>query len=214
MGSYNPGTSSTTLPSINNNTNMGTKLSKNENKETTTVKEGEVEIVDIEADMEGGTATKDAVKSEDTLKEDSFDRSSGFGKSLRKSMRKFVGKKKVKSEKKEEPIEKQDVAPSTSEATEEKVEDENNFKTAQQKARAEFFKEMYEEGKDGKTKTTEDTEDNSETTEEENTSEKHDTTNEVSVSLIGSPQCDENHDEGNQEETKTETETIGSSNEP
>merc|ERR1711923_443438 len=176
MGSYNPVTSSTTLTSINNNTSMGTKLSKNENKETTTVKEGEVEIVDIEADMEGGTATKDAVKSEDTLKEDSFDRSSGFGKSLRKSMRKFVGKKKVKSEKKEEPVEKQDDSPSTSEATEEKVEDENNFKTAQQKARAEFFKEMYEEGKDGKTKTTEDTEDtedNSETTEEENTSEKH-----------------------------------------
>merc|ERR1712227_748816 len=65
---------------------------------------------------------------------------------------------------------------------------------------------------DGKTKTTEDTEDNSETTEEENTSEKHDTTNEVSVSLIGSPQCDENHDEGNQEETGTET--IGSREDP
>jgi len=96
------------------------------------------------------------------------------------------------------------------------VEDENNFKTAQQKARAEFFKEMYEEGKDEKTKTTETSEETPETTEEENTSEKHDTSNEVSVSLIGSPQCDDNHDEGNPEETKTGagTETIEISEEP
>merc|ERR1712079_475632 len=159
MGIYN------TL--IYTHTNMGTKLSKNENKETITAKEEEVKVVDIEADTEAVAASEDVDESVKTLKDDSFDRSSGFGKNLRKSMRKFVGKKKVKSEKTEE---KQDVTPSTSEATEEKVKDENNFKTAQQKARAEFFKEMYEEGKDGKTKTTEATEDTTEATEGENTS--------------------------------------------
>merc|ERR1712079_402519 len=200
MGIYN------TL--IYTHTNMGTKLSKNENKETITAKEEEVKVVDIEADTEAGAASEDVDESVKTLKDDSFDRSSGFGKNLRKSMRKFVAKKKVKSGKKEEPVEKQDVTPSTSEATEEKVKDENNFKTAQQKARAEFFKEMYEEGKYGKTKTTEDT---TEATEGVNTSVKHDSTNEVSVSLIGSPQCDEN-----QEATKTaaETELIEISEDP
>jgi len=192
-----PGHYTNTYTTILYIANMGTKLSKTENKETN-VKDGEVKIVDLDNEAATTTTTtNDEVENDKTLKGDSFDRSSGFSKSLRKSMRKIVGKKKNKNEKKDELVEKQDEKPCSSDPAEEKVEDNQNFKTAQQKARAEFFKEMYEEGKDEKNDTSD--ESNAEGT---SAGEKQDT-NDVSVSLIGSPESDENHDEGNQEETKT-----------
>merc|ERR1711982_317036 len=100
MGSYNPVTKPTHTQPSSTFANMGTKLSKTENKETN-VKDGEVKIVDLENEAATTTTTtNDEVENDKTLKGDSFDRSSGFSKSLRKSMRKIVGKKKKKKEKK------------------------------------------------------------------------------------------------------------------
>ena len=82
-----------------------------------------------------------AAKSE-TLPRNAFDRSSSFSQRFRKSMTKFVGKKKGNKEAPEEKVEK-----ATEEATAEKInieqEKEGDFKSTQQKARADFFKEMY-----------------------------------------------------------------------
>merc|ERR1711982_324868 len=118
MGSYNPVTKPTHTQPSSTFANMGTKLSKTENKETN-VKDGEVKIVDLENEAATTTTTNDEVENDKTLKGDSFDRSSGFSKSLRKSMRKIVGKKKNKNEKKDELVEKQDEKSCSSDPAEE-----------------------------------------------------------------------------------------------
>merc|ERR1711992_162892 len=95
----------------------------------------------------------------ETLPRKAFDRSSNISKSFRKSMRKLVGKRKNKDEEKvEKPVE-ENLAEKTTTEEEKKEED---FKTAQQKARADFFKDMVPE-KDG----VEEKEDNTEEVNEE-----------------------------------------------
>merc|ERR1712018_341379 len=127
---------------------MGTKLSKTDNKQqvkddvkeptpeeksktlpastdTTKMEENEVEEANITAKSE-------------TLPRSSLDRTSSFSKRLRKSMRKMVGRKKVKESKKEDETENQDsniIEPKEGEK-------EEDFKTVQQKARADFSKDM------------------------------------------------------------------------
>merc|ERR1712147_244273 len=113
--------------------NMGTKLSK------ANAKEGETKevVTDKCATLPPAITEKKetdeglAAKSE-TLPRQAFDRSSSFSKRFRKSMTKFVGKKKGNKEAPEEKVEK-----ATEEATTEQINIE------QQKARADFFKEMY-----------------------------------------------------------------------
>merc|ERR1711879_271068 len=107
---------------------MGTKLSKATNtppadKSTT-----------LPAPHNDEDESKVAVQSE-TLPRSGFERTTGLGKSFRKSMRKLVGKKKVK----EEETEKKEN--DNGEQAENSVEaaEKEDFKTAQQKARAEFF---------------------------------------------------------------------------
>merc|ERR1712156_821748 len=101
---------------------MGTKLSKATNtppadKSST-----------LPAPHNDEDESKVAVQSE-TLPRSGFERTTGLGKSFRKSMRKLVGKKKVEED--------------TENGETKEGEQEENFKTAQQKARADFFKEMY-----------------------------------------------------------------------
>merc|ERR1711988_1216664 len=115
---------------------MGTKLSKATNtppadKSTT-----------LPAPHNDEDESKVAVQSE-TLPRSGFERTTGLGKSFRKSMRKLVGKKKVKEEETEK---KESAAGEQTESTVEAAEKED-FKSAQQKARAEFFKEMYTDEK-------------------------------------------------------------------
>merc|ERR1711899_559282 len=115
--------------------------------------------------------SKVAVQSE-TLPRSGFERTTGLGKSFRKSMRKLVGKKKVKEEETEK---KESAAEEQTESTVEAAEKED-FKTAQQKARAEFFKEMYTD-EEKKVKTEEETA----TTEEKEEKEVTTTTEEDPV---------------------------------
>merc|ERR1712115_54717 len=79
----------------------------------------------------------------ETLPRSSLDRTSSFSNRLRKSMRKMVGRKKVKESKKEEPEMAENQDANTNEQKEEEKEDD--FKTVQQKARADFFKDMIPE---------------------------------------------------------------------
>merc|ERR1711899_635301 len=125
--------------------------------------------------------SKVAVQSE-TLPRSGFERTTGLGKSFRKSMRKLVGKKKVKEEETEK---KESAAEEQTESTVEAAEKED-FKTAQQKARAEFFKEMYtDEEKEKK-------EEVLTTTEVETTDQEEEA---VNVSLIGTPCADEKEED-------------------
>merc|ERR1712214_14280 len=94
----------------------------------------EEDVVEDEANI--------TAKSE-TLPRSSLDRTSSFSNRLRKSMRKMVGRKKVKESKKEEPDEAENQDANTNEQQEEEKEDD--FKTVQQKARADFFKDMIPE---------------------------------------------------------------------
>ena len=103
-------------------------------------------------------------------------------------MTKFVGKKKANKEEPEEKVEKP-----TEEATTEQInieqEKEDDFKTTQQKARADFFKEMYTA--EEKTEQVADVE-NKEVQENNVESEEKETKNEdedkINVSLIGTPE--------------------------
>merc|ERR1712045_441982 len=109
---------------------MGTKLSK--------AKEGAAkEVIDKSATLPPSESreTEDVAKSE-TLPRNAFDRSSSFSKRFRKSMTKLVSKKKKTPEEKVEQETEAGSEPLNNEQ-------EGDFKTAQQKARAEFFKEMY-----------------------------------------------------------------------
>merc|ERR1711976_811509 len=123
-----------------------------------------------------------AAKSE-TLPRKAFDRSSSFSKRFRKSMTKFVGKKKANKEEPEEKVEK-----ATEENTTEQInieqEKEDDFKTTQQKAGADFFKEMYTA--EEKTEQVADVE-NKEVQENNVESEEKETEEEdkINVSLIG-----------------------------
>ena len=135
-----------------------------------------------------------------------FDHSSGLGKSFRKSMRKLVGKKKVR----EEVAEKEEFArvEEKTEAVEEKVgEQEENFKAAQQKARAEFFKEMYtdkeEKGKEEEITASTETEAKEEDEEDEA----------VNVSLIGTPVEESQQEVSPGEESKEPAERDTATNE-
>merc|ERR1712115_428530 len=118
----------------------------------------------------------------ETLPRSSLDRTSSFSNRLRKSMRKMVGRKKVKESKKEEPDEAENQDTNTTEQKEEEQEDD--FKTVQQKARADFFKDMIPENSNSTDK--DDTEKEAE--KEEKITENNDAAEEtVNVSLIGSP---------------------------
>merc|ERR1711988_248146 len=169
--------------------NMGTKLSKANAKEggakevvadkSTTLPPAITEKKETDEDM--------AAKSE-TLPRKAFDRSSSFSKRFRKSMTKFVGKKKANKDEPEEKVEK-----ATEEATTEQInieqEKEDDFKTSQQKARADFFKEMYTA--EEKTEQVADVE-NKEVYDNNDESEEKETKNEyedkINVSLIGTPE--------------------------
>merc|ERR1712073_74079 len=103
---------------------------------------------------------EEVVTKAETLPRKAFDRSSNISKSFRKSMRKLVGKRKSKDEEKvEKPVEEN----SAEKTAKEEEKREEDFKTAQQKARADFFKDMVPE-KDG----VEEKEDNTEDIKEEN----------------------------------------------
>merc|ERR1711936_779315 len=144
---------------------MGTKLSKATNtppadKSTT-----------LPAPHNDEDESKVAVQSE-TLPRSGFERTTGLGKSFRKSMRKLVGKKKVKEEEAEKK-ESDKVEENTKNGETKEGEQEENFKTAQQKARADFFKEMYT--------------DNEEEMGDKKEEKKEDEEEAVNVSLIGTP---------------------------
>merc|ERR1712073_224168 len=124
---------------------------------------------------------EEVVTKAETLPRKAFDRSSNISKSFRKSMRKLVGKRKNKDEEKvEKPVEENSAEKT---ATEEEKKEED-FKTAQQKARADFFKDMVPE-KDG----VEEKEDNTEDIKEENEKVS------INVSLIGTPVAEEEEKE-------------------
>merc|ERR1711913_258871 len=168
---------------------MGTKLSKATNtppadKSST-----------LPAPHNDEDESKVAVQSE-SLPRSGFERTTGLGKSFRKSMRKLVGKKKVKEEETEK---KESAAGEQTESTVEAAEKED-FKTAQQKARAEFFKEMYtDEEKEEKEETTTTEEEKKEDKEEVPTTTEVETTDQeeeaVNVSLIGTPCADEKEED-------------------
>merc|ERR1711874_168922 len=173
---------------------MGTKLSKQNT--TPSVEDKAATLPPASSTPEENNLT---AKSE-SLPRSGFERTTGLGKSFRKSMRKLVGKKKVKEEETEK---KESAAGEQTESTVEAAEKED-FKTAQQKARAEFFKEMYtDEEKEEKEETT--------TTEEEKKEEA------VNVSLIGTPCADEKEEDvgvggcKSQQEAKLTEESLDSS---
>ena len=179
--------------------NMGTKLSK-ANNSTVLPLEEKCQTLPSQANDEDLT-TKSQV-----LPRFGFDHSSGLGKSFRKSMRKLVGKKKVR----EEVAEKEEFArvEEKTEAVEEKVgEQEENFKAAQQKARAEFFKEMYtdkeEKGKEEEITASTETEAKEEDEEDEA----------VNVSLIGTPVEESQQEVSPGEESKEPAERDTATNE-
>merc|ERR1712079_854270 len=162
---------------------MGTKLSKATNtppadKSTT-----------LPAPHNDEDESKVAVQSE-TLPRSGFERTTGLGKSFRKSMRKLVGKKKVKEEEAEKK-ESDKVEENTENGETKEGEQEENFKTAQQKARADFFKEMYtdneEEMGDKKEEKKEEEKKEEEIAKTLETDAKEDEEEAVNVSLIGTP---------------------------
>merc|ERR1712173_521482 len=145
------------------------------------------ETYKTEEDVVGEEANITA-KSE-TLPRSSLDRTSSFSNRLRKSMRKMVGRKKVKESKKEEPDEAENQNANTNEQKEEEKEDD--FKTVQQKARADFFKDMIPENSNSTDK--DDTEKEAE--KEKKITENDDAAEEtVNVSLIGSPVPEESEE--------------------
>merc|ERR1711874_650264 len=157
---------------------MGTKLSKATNtppadKSST-----------LPAPRNDEDESKVAVQSE-TLPRSGFERTTGLGKSFRKSMRKLVGKKKVKEEEAEKK-ESDKVEENTENGETKEGEQEENFKTAQQKARADFFKEMYTDNEEemGDKKEEKKEEEIAKTSE---TEAKEDEEEAVNVSLIGTP---------------------------
>ena len=165
---------------------MGTKLSKANAKEG-----GAKEVVtDKSATLPPAITEKKetdenlAAKSE-TLPRNAFDRSSSFSKRFRKSMTKFVGKKKGNKEAPEEKVEK-----ATEEATAEQInieqEKEGDFKSTQQKARADFFKEMYTA--DEKIDVVADVEKEENNVESEDKETKNEEDEKLNVSLIGTPE--------------------------
>merc|ERR1712073_164428 len=150
--------------------NMGAKLSKKTElkEQTEDVQEAVADksstlpppATEAEPAIEKTQEEEEVVTKAETLPRKSFDRSSNISKSFRKSMRKLVGKRKNKDEEKvEKPVEENSDEKT---ATEEEKKEED-FKTAQQKARADFFKDMVPE-KDG----VEEKEDNTEDMKEEN----------------------------------------------
>merc|ERR1712242_65495 len=169
-------------------TNMGAKLSKK-----TELKEQTEDVQEAVADKSStlpppATEAEPAIEKTqeeeeevvtkaETLPRKAFDRSSNF----RKSMRKLVGKRKSKDEEKvEKPVEENSAEKT---ATEEENKEED-FKTAQQKARADFFKDMVPE-KDGVEEKEDDTVEDK--VEEERVS--------INVSLIGTPVAEEEEKE-------------------
>merc|ERR1712198_78131 len=182
---------------------MGTKLSKTDNKQQVKndVQEPtpEEKSMTLPASPETSKTEEDGVEGEanitaksETLPRSSLDRTSSFSNRLRKSMRKMVGRKKVKESKKEEPEEAEN---QDTNATEQKeVEKEDDFKTVQQKARADFFKDMIPENSNST-----DNKDDTEKAEMEEKITENDAAEEtVNVSLIGSPVPEES------EKTKTD----------
>merc|ERR1712029_731647 len=173
---------------------MGTKLSKTDNKQQ--VKDDvqeptpEEKSMTLPASPETSKTEEDVVGEEanitaksETLPRSSLDRTSSFSNRLRKSMRKMVGRKKVKESKKEETDEAENQDTNTNEQKEEEKEDD--FKTVQQKARADFFKDMIPENSNS-TDNKDDTEKAEK--EEEKITENDDAAEEtLNVSLIGSP---------------------------
>merc|ERR1712064_274132 len=169
---------------------MGTKLSKTENKQQ--VKEDVQEPTPEEKSMtlpaspetpkteENEVEDANITAKSETLPRSSLGRTSSFSNRLSKSMRKMVGRKKVKESKKEEPDETENQETNVVEQKDEE-EKEEDFKTIQQKARADFFKDMIPE------KSTD--QDEPEKVEKEEKNEKvteNDTAEEtVNVSLIG-----------------------------
>merc|ERR1712227_525141 len=166
--------------------NMGTKLSKANAKEG-----GAKEVVaDKSATLPPAITEKketdeDLAAKSETLPRNAFDRSSSFSKRFRKSMTKFVGKKKGNKEAPEEKVEK-----ATEEATTEQInieqEREDDFKTTQQKARADFFKEMYTA--DEKIDVVADVEKEENNVESEGKETKNEEDEKLNVSLIGTPE--------------------------
>merc|ERR1712154_188903 len=167
--------------------NMGTKLSRPNNSPLLQVEDKSLTLPPPTNNQEQTDVT---AKSE-TLPRSGFERSTtGLGKSFRKSMRKLVGKKKVKEEEAEKK-ESTTVKEKSETAGEKEGDQEENFKTAQQKARAEFFKEMYTEKEEKEEEVTASTE--TEAKEEEEA---------VNVSLIGTPV------EESQQETSPREESV------
>merc|ERR1712029_871351 len=189
---------------------MGTKLSKTDNKQQ--VKDDvqeptpEEKSMTLPASPETSKTEEDVVDEEanitaksETLPGSSLDRTSSFSNRLRKSMRKMVGRKKVKESKKEEADEAENQDTNTTEQKEEEKEDD--FKTVQQKARADFFKDMIPEN----SKSTDKDDPEKEAEKEGKITENDDAAEEtVNVSLIGSPVPEEPEKTSTDEVTEKE----------
>merc|ERR1712066_136109 len=185
---------------------MGTKLSKGNSSAGSAAPpapQGEDKSATLPPATNNEAETTLTAKSE-TLPRSGFERTTGLGKSFRKSMRKLVGKKKVKeeeAEKKESKAEEE-----KSESVETKDEEKGDFKTVQQQARAEFFKEMYTDKEEGEVTTT--------TTAE--TEAKEEEEDPVNVSLIGTPVAESEQETGpspTEEESKEPAERNTATNE-
>ena len=177
--------------------NMGTKLSKADNSPVLPL---EKKCLTLPT-----PANSEALKTKSEVLP-RFGSGSGLGKSFRKSMRKLVGKKKVM----EEEAEKEEfvTVEEKTETVEEKVgEQEENFKAAQQKARADFFKEMYtyneEKGKEEDVTASTETKAKEEDEEDEA----------VNVSLIGTPVEESQEEVSPGEESKEPAERDIATNE-
>merc|ERR1712156_1349658 len=169
---------------------MGTKLSK----ATNTPPADKSSTLPAPHNVED--ESKVAVQSE-TLPRSGFERTTGLGKSFRKSMRKLVGKKKEKEEEAEKK-ESEKVEENTENGETKEGEQEENFKTAQQKARADFLEEMGDKNEEKKEEEKKE-EDIAKTSE---TEAKEDEEEAVNVSLIGTPV------EESQQETSPREESV------
>merc|ERR1712172_181302 len=164
--------------------NMGTKLSKANAKEG-----GAKEVVtDKSATLPPAITEKketdeDLAAKSETLPRNAFDRSSSFSKRFRKSMTKFVGKKKGNKEAPEEKVEK-----ASTEQINIEQEKEDDFKTTQQKARADFFKEMYTADEKINVVADVEKEENNVESEAEDKETKNEEDEKLNVSLIGTPE--------------------------
>merc|ERR1711988_644296 len=177
---------------------MGTKLSKATNTPPADKSSS------LPAPHNDEDESKVAVQSE-TLPRSGFERTTGLGKSFRQSMRKLVGKKKAKEEEAEKK-ESDKVEETTENGKTKEGEQEENFKTAQQKARADFFKEMYtdneEEMGDKKEEKKEEEKKEEEIAKTIEREAKEDEEEAVNVSLIGTPV------EESQQETSPREESV------